>query len=168
MLKSSDNDVSLDSWIIIEIREPYNLPNTKRVIKIWIMFIIPNHYKQSYNSRFIPEQHRHLRYSFETPTFYQNYLAMSNTADLTGGKPIALWSQSISGVNAINPLVALYDIHGRKIEVLFFYFVSVTTSYVYKTYIIIFSLCVSITKACALAVGTLIGWSWWIIISNHA
>jgi hypothetical protein len=25
----------------------------------------------------------------QTPTFYQNYLAMRNTADETGGKPIA-------------------------------------------------------------------------------
>jgi hypothetical protein len=33
---------------------------------------------------------------------------------VTGGKPIAVISQSISCVNAINPLVALYDIHGRK------------------------------------------------------
>jgi hypothetical protein len=61
------------------------------------------------------------------PTFYQNYLAVRNTADVTGGKPIAVWSQSISGVNAINPIVALYDIHGRKSEVLFFYFVPDTT-----------------------------------------
>jgi hypothetical protein len=38
---------------------------------------------------------RHLRYSSETLTFYQNYLAMRNTADVTGGKPIAVWSQSI-------------------------------------------------------------------------
>jgi hypothetical protein len=38
--------------------------------------------------------------------------------DVTGGKPIAVSTQSISGVNAINPLVALYDIHGRKREVL--------------------------------------------------
>jgi hypothetical protein len=59
--------------------------------------------------------------------FYQNYLAMSNTADATGGKPIAIWSQSIPGANAINPLVASYDIHGRKREVLFFYFVPHTT-----------------------------------------
>jgi hypothetical protein len=51
------------------------------------------------------------------PTFYQNYIAMSNTADVTGGKPIADWSQSIS--DAINPLVAFYDIHGRKREVSF-------------------------------------------------
>jgi hypothetical protein len=50
---------------------------------------------------------------------------MRITADVTGGKPIALL-QSISGVSAINPLVAFYDIHGRKREVLL-YFVPVTT-----------------------------------------
>jgi hypothetical protein len=33
---------------------------------------------------------------------------------VTGGKPIAVLLQSISGVSAINPLVAFYDIHGRK------------------------------------------------------
>jgi hypothetical protein len=52
---------------------------------------------------------------------------MSNTADVTGGKPIAVFLQSISGVSAINPLVAFYDIHGGKREVLFFYFVPDTT-----------------------------------------
>jgi hypothetical protein len=52
---------------------------------------------------------------------------MRNTANVTGGKPIAVRSQSISGVNAIVPLVAFYDIHGRKREVLFFYFVPDTT-----------------------------------------
>jgi hypothetical protein len=35
--------------------------------------------------------------------------------------------QSISGVSAVNPLVAFYDMHGKKGEVLFFYFVSDTT-----------------------------------------
>jgi hypothetical protein len=30
---------------------------------------------------------------------------MSNTADVTGDKLIAVWPQSISGVNAITPLV---------------------------------------------------------------
>jgi hypothetical protein len=70
----------------------------------------------------LSKQQRHLRCSSETLTFYQNYLAMSNTADVTG-KPIAVWSQTISDVNAINTLVAFYDIHGRKREVLFFYFV---------------------------------------------
>jgi hypothetical protein len=54
-------------------------------------------------------------------------LAIRNTADVTGGKPIAVLLQSISGVSAINPLVALYDIHGGKREVLFFYFVPANT-----------------------------------------
>jgi hypothetical protein len=52
---------------------------------------------------------------------------MRNTADVTGGKPIAVLLQSISSVSAINPLVAFYDIHGGKREVLFFYFVPDTT-----------------------------------------
>jgi hypothetical protein len=51
---------------------------------------------------------------------------MRNTA-VTGGKPIAVLLQSISGVSAINPFVAFYDIHGGKREVLFFYFVPDTT-----------------------------------------
>jgi hypothetical protein len=51
------------------------------------------------------------------------YLAMRNTTDVTGGKPIAVRTQSISDVGAVNPLVAFYDIHGRKGGVLFFYFV---------------------------------------------
>jgi hypothetical protein len=52
---------------------------------------------------------------------------MRNTAEVTGGKPIAVLLQSISGVNAINPLVAFYDVHGGNREVLFFYFVPYTT-----------------------------------------
>jgi hypothetical protein len=52
---------------------------------------------------------------------------MRNTADVSGGKPIAVLLQSIPGVSAINPLVAVYDIHGGKTEVLFFYFVPDTT-----------------------------------------
>jgi hypothetical protein len=39
---------------------------------------------------------------------------MKNTADVTGGKSIAVLLHSISGVSAINPLVAFYDIHGGK------------------------------------------------------
>jgi hypothetical protein len=35
--------------------------------------------------------------------------------------PIVVRSQSISGVSAINLLVAFYDIHGRKGEVVFFF-----------------------------------------------
>jgi hypothetical protein len=52
---------------------------------------------------------------------------MRNTADVTGGKLIAVLLQSISGVSAINPLVAFYGIHGGKKEVPFFYFVPDTT-----------------------------------------
>jgi hypothetical protein len=52
---------------------------------------------------------------------------MRNTADVIGGKHIAVLLQSISVVSAINPLVALYDINGGKREVLFFYFVPDTT-----------------------------------------
>jgi hypothetical protein len=39
---------------------------------------------------------------------------MRNTADVPGGRPIAVLLQSILGVSAINPLVAFYDIHGAK------------------------------------------------------
>jgi hypothetical protein len=49
------------------------------------------------------------------------------TAVMTGGKLIAILLQSISGVSAINALVAFYDIHGGKRGVLFFYFVPDTT-----------------------------------------
>jgi hypothetical protein len=56
---------------------------------------------------------------------------------VTGGKPIAVLLQSISGVSAINPLVAFCDIHGGKREVLFFYFVTDTTRDIY-IYIIIY------------------------------
>jgi hypothetical protein len=56
---------------------------------------------------------------------------VKNTADVTGGKLIAVLLQSISGVSALsrrrNPLVAFYDIHGGKREALFFYFVPDTT-----------------------------------------
>jgi hypothetical protein len=52
---------------------------------------------------------------------------MTNTAHVTGGKPIAVLLQYISRVRAINSLVACYGMHGGKGEVLFFYFVSDTT-----------------------------------------
>jgi hypothetical protein len=71
-------------------------------------------YIHTYHSCFIPEEVADLKYSSETPTFYQSLPRLSNTADVTGGKPIAFLLQSISGISAINPLVAFYDIHGRK------------------------------------------------------
>jgi hypothetical protein len=45
---------------------------------------------------------------------YQNYLALRNTADVTGGKRIAVFLKSISGVIAINLLAVFYDIHGKE------------------------------------------------------
>jgi hypothetical protein len=41
---------------------------------------------------------------------------MRNTADVTGGKPIAVLLQSISGVSDINPLVAILLRHPRRKE----------------------------------------------------
>jgi hypothetical protein len=38
---------------------------------------------------------------------------MRNISNVTGGKPIAVLLQPISGISAINPLVAFYDIHGE-------------------------------------------------------
>jgi hypothetical protein len=57
---------------------------------------------------------------------------------VTGGKPIAVFLQSISGVSDINPLVAFYDIHGGKREALFFYFVPDTTRDYTQIYIMLF------------------------------
>jgi hypothetical protein len=59
--------------------------------------------------------------------FYQNDLAMRNTADATGGKPTVVCSQTIIDVSAVNLLVAFYNIHGKKRKVLFFCSVSDTT-----------------------------------------
>jgi hypothetical protein len=68
---------------------------------------------------------RGLRYFSETPTFYQNDLALRTTG--VTGVSFAVWLQSISGGDAVNPLVAFYAIHGRKREVLFFRSVPDTT-----------------------------------------
>jgi hypothetical protein len=81
-----------------------------------------------YHSRFIPEGVAEASQIFlRDAHVLPKLLRYAHTADVTVNKPIAVWSQYISGVNAINPLVAFYDIHGRKREVLFFYFVPDTT-----------------------------------------
>jgi hypothetical protein len=57
-------------------------------------------------------------------------IMMRNIADVTGVKPIAVYSQSISDVSAVNTLVVLYDIHHiheRKGAVLFFCSIPYTT-----------------------------------------
>jgi hypothetical protein len=40
--------------------------------------------------------------STKTPIFYQNYLAMRNTADMTGGKPIAVLTTTTDNRIATN------------------------------------------------------------------
>jgi hypothetical protein len=50
---------------------------------------------------------------------------------MTGGKPIVAWLQSISGGDTANPVVAFYDIHERKREVLYFRSVPDTTRDLY-------------------------------------
>jgi hypothetical protein len=54
-------------------------------------------YTHMYYSRFIQEGEgkRHFRYFSKTPTFSQNNLDVI-------GRPIAVWSQFISGVSAVN------------------------------------------------------------------
>jgi hypothetical protein len=42
---------------------------------------------------------------------------MRTIADVTGGKLIAVWSQSISGVSADNPLVAFNETLQQKIVI---------------------------------------------------
>jgi hypothetical protein len=59
-----------------------------------------------YQERFIPEGVAEVPQIFLRDThspFTKNYVAMSNTADVTDGKPIAVLLQSISGVIVINP-----------------------------------------------------------------
>jgi hypothetical protein len=81
---------------------------------------------------------------------------MRNTADATGGKPIAVLLHSISGVSVINPLVAFYDIHGGKREVLFFYFVPDTTRDFYTNHALNANIVrVVLITRCILVLGTL-------------
>jgi hypothetical protein len=76
---------------------------------------------------------------------------MKNTADVAGGKPIAASVLlSISGLSAINPLVAFYDIHGGKREVLFFYFVPETTRD--SIYVVVY--CTSLLRIIACSIFT--------------
>jgi hypothetical protein len=64
---------------------------------------------------------------------------MINTADVNGGKSIAISSQSISGVNAINPLVAFYDRKRKttKEREMCYFFLSWTPHETYTIIIII-------------------------------
>jgi hypothetical protein len=79
----------------------------------------------TYHSRYILEGVAEVSQIFLRDTHV--LLAMRNSSDVTGGKPIAVLLQPISGVSVFNPLVAFYYIHGGKREVLFFYFIPDTT-----------------------------------------
>jgi hypothetical protein len=81
-----------------------------------------------YHSRFIPKSVAEASQIFlRDAHVLAKPFRYRNNADVTDCKPIAVSSRSISGVNAINALVTYYDIHGKKREVIFFYFVPGTT-----------------------------------------
>jgi hypothetical protein len=75
----------------------------------------------TYHSRFIPEEVAEVSQIFLRDTHVLPKLTVKNTADVTGGKQIAFLLQYIS-VKCYYPLVAFYNIHGGKREVLFFLF----------------------------------------------
>jgi hypothetical protein len=84
-------------------------------------------YIHTYHSRFIPEGVADVSQIFLRDTHDLPKIVSYEEQDVTGGMPIAVLLQSMSGASAINPLVAFYVIHGGKREVLFFYFVPDTT-----------------------------------------
>jgi hypothetical protein len=63
------------------------------------MQIIIYTYIHTYHSRFIPE-------GVAEASQILPRIAVRNTVDVTSGKPIAVRLESISGVSAVNPLVA--------------------------------------------------------------
>jgi hypothetical protein len=75
------------------------------------------------HSRIIPERlaEPSKRRRLRDAQVVQKLFSYGNEVSMTGGKPIAVRSQPISGVIAVNPLVIFYDI-GRKGGVLFFFF----------------------------------------------
>jgi hypothetical protein len=68
----------------------------------WIYFI--NIKLHTYHSRLIPEGVGEVSQIFLLDTHVLPKLVMRNTADVTGGKPIAVLLQSISGVSAVMKL----------------------------------------------------------------
>jgi hypothetical protein len=90
------------------------LQNKKENIKIYI---------HTYHSRFIPEGVAEV-----TQIFFRDTHVLSKLVSYQEHCRSDRWQahravllQSISGVSDINPLVAFYDIHGGKRELLFFY-----------------------------------------------
>jgi hypothetical protein len=85
-------------------------------------------------SRFVPKRiDRRIKNLFlERSTIYlildTPHTAHCTLLDVTGGKPIGVLLQSILSVSAINPLVAFYEIHGGKREVLLYHNYNMCTS----------------------------------------
>jgi hypothetical protein len=72
-------------------------------------------YIHTYHSRFIPEGVAEVSQIFLRDTHVvPKLVSYEEHCRRTGGKPIAVLLQTISGVSGINPLVAFYDIHGGK------------------------------------------------------
>jgi hypothetical protein len=69
-------------------------------------------YIHTYHLRFISERVADASQIFLRDTHVLPKLVSNEEPDVTGGKPIAVLLQSISGVTAINSLVAFYVIHG--------------------------------------------------------
>jgi hypothetical protein len=70
----------------------YNMHNTveKHLVSAFVRSVSSRIYIHTYHSRFIPEGVAEASHNnIFSPPFYHNYLAMSNTADVTEAKPIA-------------------------------------------------------------------------------
>jgi hypothetical protein len=117
------------SWNILATRPGYA---RVQLINVSLPYYACYKYIHTYHSRFIPKGVAEASQIFLQDTHVLPKL-VRNTADVTDGKPIAVLLESISGGSAINPIVAFYDIHGGKREVLFFYFVPDTTLSILKT-----------------------------------
>jgi hypothetical protein len=89
---------------------------------IWGSFYI-----HTYHSRFIPEGVAEVSQIFLRDTHVLPKLASYEEHCRRDRWQTHRLLLAVSGVIAINPLVAFYDIHGGKREVLLFYFVLDTT-----------------------------------------
>jgi hypothetical protein len=70
-------------------------PSDRSRSQVWVLIYTIN----TYHPRFIPDGVVKSSQILQYTNIYQNDLAMRNTADVTDGKLIAVWSQSISGVS---------------------------------------------------------------------
>jgi hypothetical protein len=100
----------------------------------WTVRLIESRGKAKTVVKYIPLTLYPLRGSRGISNIPSRHPRFTKVYPVTGGKPIADLLQCISGLSAINPFVAFYDMHGRKREVLF-YFVPYTTRDCRQTHI---------------------------------